>query len=561
MSNLDDICCVFCKLKLDYIFIRCEECDCTQNQKASLPYICLECFSNGIQNEYHRNNHSYKVINTKQIKTFDDWSVYEELEVMSNLNNNKIISFKRFNYSDVVYDDSGHQFNAPKTNNNHDWIKHLEKWFDLFRDYTTKHTEWNVYENRIKNTIINLKSSNQNANNLVFGSKIMNTTSLLNLIRPCIDSKQYRNLSGYKPARGDFETEYNDKFEFKYLADLDFEYSNEVMVEKNFSDEEIDIEGDSIDVDMDEDFKIENELKLCILKAYNDLIRERLEKKSLIRSFGMLCDFSQNEFALNMSKNKPMEYIKKLDKHSLYVDNFYHLKQAGEKIVSFPVKFQRLFKNYESYSQFLELINYQAFLKKKLDDFVEYRSNGIRKFRNISIYKNLKFKRLNKVSSVHMASLMTSINRFDDSDKITKSQCLEWFKKFVISEKNILDKKNPNVLTTGRQISNSPSAYPASHMKYKNNPLKIENYPDSDKLDEEEKEFCRVARVQPSIYLRVKAILIMENNKSGFCTYSKARKIAGIDVNKTRLIHNLLLKLELIRSNLPNEIENIVIES
>jgi hypothetical protein len=148
--------------------------------------------------------------------------------------------------------------------------------------------------------------------------------------------------------------------------------------------------------------------------------------------------------------------------------------------------------------------------------------------------------------------------------------CQEWFKKFVLSDKNFkpmsvaqspvvaASAEADLVLTTVASsppvaVSASASSYPASHLKYKNNPLKIENYPDCDKLNEEEKEFCRIARVQPTVYLRVKSILVMENKKAGFCSYARARKIAGIDVNKTRLIHNLMLKLDYVKANPPKD--------
>lgn len=166
-----------------------------------------------------------------------------------------------------------------------------------------------------------------------------------------------------------------------------------------------------------------------------------------------------------------------------------------------------------------------------------------------------------------MASLFTSLSRLEQLDRsnvatrrhIAKQQCQEWFKRFVIAEKSLtVDRKSTNSngqiesVTTVSEPS-APLCYPASHMKYKNNPLRIENYPDSDKLDEDEKEFCRVARVQPVVYLRVKGVLVLENKKAGFCSYARARKLAGIDVNKTRLIHNLMLKLNLINGNLPKE--------
>lgn len=263
----------------------------------------------------------------------------------------------------------------------------------------------------------------------------------------------------------------------------------------------------------------------------------------------------QNEYTLTvLNKNSNTQFKEKYSE----ADNSSHLNKIGSDLQSnsiIPLKFQRLFKNYESFVKCVELFNHQAYLKKRLDDLKEYRSNGIKNLKNVSIYKNLKFKRLNRAQSVHMGSLLTSINRFDDYSRsfcTAKAQCLEWFKKFVIAEKNL----NPSESLVKSTKANS--SYPISHLKYKNNPLKIENYPDSDKLDEDEKEFCRVARVQPTVYLRVKAVLVMENSKAGFCTYSRARKIAGIDVNKTRLIHNLLLKLELIRANpsKENQIEN-----
>jgi hypothetical protein len=142
-----------------------------------------------------------------------------------------------------------------------------------------------------------------------------------------------------------------------------------------------------------------------------------------------------------------------------------------------------------------------------------------------------------------MSSLLTSLNRYDESvtpngPALNREQCKDWFIRFVLMEKNLLDFRR-NV---------TQSSYPVSQLKYKNNPLRIENYPDSDKLNDDEKEFCRVARLQPSVYLRVKTILILESNKNGSCSYSRARKIAGIDVNKTRLVHNFMLNHRMIKA-------------
>lgn len=168
-----------------------------------------------------------------------------------------------------------------------------------------------------------------------------------------------------------------------------------------------------------------------------------------------------------------------------------------------------------------------------------------------------------------MASLSAYIARLDLEQHAYETigrdqQFREWFRKFAINEKILTGivtespstetiESTTNIIasTTPTTATTVPICYPVTHMKYKNNPLRIEDYPDCDKLDEDEKEFCRVARIQPVVYLRVKAVLIGENRKVGFCTYARARKIAGIDVNKTRLIHNLLLKLNLINAVQP----------
>ena len=51
-------------------------------------------------------------------------------------------------------------------------------------------------------------------------------------------------------------------------------------------------------------------------------------------------------------------------------------------------------------------------------------------------------------------------------------QCREWFKQLVMSEKALNETK-------------ATLPYHVAYFKYKNNPLKIENYPDYENLDEQ----------------------------------------------------------------------------
>jgi hypothetical protein len=593
MSILKEFCCIFCNLQLSVIFIKCEECarnnylnnkDNNSGRDTRFTLICLECFANGSENQYHKNYHSYRVVNLSRVETFNDWNLVDELELLNRLGTlNENLYFKRGVSSEQ---DTSH---LKIGDFEHDeCVRHVEDWSQLLK--TSHHEsqteeqidEVRLYKNRVKSTVVLCKDVNETTNMSGFNNNFnqgKNSTFNLSLIRPQIHSKQYRLMSGYRAARGDFETEYNEKFESKFIADLDYEANADSQVLEPDSCDEIDID-DAEELSFEEMNLIEASLKLNILNSYTDLIRERYERKRLIKKLGLLNELSQNEYALALltSKATPTQGGYKsmtsssiMKKDPIVQDNRLHLEKLDRSSSSIlPNKFQRLFSNLESFLKCMELFSHQAYLRKKIADLKEYRSNGVRSLRHLTIYKDLKYKRLNRTPSVHLGSLLTLINRYDENSGAyyCKNLCQEWFKKFVMSDKaykplnqgaNIKD-ANSNVTNSGDSVSSPPpvaavsaSSYPASHLKYKNNPLKIENYPDCEKLNEDEKEFCRIARVQPTVYLRVKAVLILEYKKAGFCSYSRARKIAGIDVNKTRLIHNLMLKLDYIKANPPKE--------
>jgi hypothetical protein len=287
----------------------------------------------------------------------------------------------------------------------------------------------------------------------------------------------------------------------------------------------------------DEDESLEMELKLLVLDSYNSLIRERYERKRFIREFGLLNELNNNQAVLF---NDKLAYLN-LQQNNFKCGEISHYKRLTEKDLlikmSLPIKFQRVFANIDAYLKYAELTNHQVNLSKRIEALKEYRKMGLTHMRHVNTYKTVKAKRLNRTLSVFMSSLVTSLNRCSasvDKADMYAEQFREWFKQLIISEK-ISSEKKPGFNATYQAVC-------------KNNPLKIENYPDFEKLNEEEKEFCRVARIQPAVLLRVKSILILEYNKTGHCSYSRARKIAGIDVNKTRLIHNLMINSNLIKA-------------
>ena len=106
-------------------------------------------------------------------------------------------------------------------------------------------------------------------------------------------------MNGYRPARGDFETEYNDKHESKFISDMDAMNWSSGQACCSWNDEakttsDIEVEGDEIEADEPSDLAIETQLQLQVLKSYSELVRERYDRKNLIRKFAML-----NELALS----------------------------------------------------------------------------------------------------------------------------------------------------------------------------------------------------------------------------------------------------------------------
>jgi transcriptional adapter 2-alpha len=425
-----------------------------------------------------------------RINTFSNWNVFEELSLFDN-----VVWLNGQNWSEITN----------KTNENACSRKMEIECKDHFEDWMS--------------FLCTNRDSSESISDLELfvgdGSFVMRENELCPP-RPALHSQQYRRMSGYRAARGDFETEYNNDYELKSVSDIDF-IVDQIDQGHTVTDQEPCESDDSSKTvsDCGEDF--EKSLKMAVVQSYRDLIRKRYERKIFIRDFGLL-----NELAINSLNNQ-------------YLMNKMQNNQIQAML---PIKCYRLFNNVKELMEHIELLNYNLQLKKRLAELREYRVNGLHSIKHAEIFKRSKMKRESFVRSASLSSILTTVVRFNANEQVNMDNCKEWLRKFLIQENDVFKAISPSFQ------SSYSSLQPRRH-----HPLKIENYPESEKLNDEEKEFCRVSRIQPMVYLRVKQILVQECNKAGFVTYSRARKIACIDVNKTRRIHNLLLNLKLIKAN------------
>ena len=174
-------------------------------------------------------------------------------------------------------------------------------------------------------------------------------------------------------------------------------------------------EDDENDSDEErETASLELELKLAMLRKYNEVIRKRYKLKQFIRDFGLINELGSGR--IDVVKPK-VTYTSVLEQ---------------DKLVNFemPCKFQRLFPTCTDYLKWQALLDHRNSLIQRLSAYHEYRAKGLTANWQISIYKSLKTKRVNRLStSVHMDSLLSSMNRLDHD--YNREKCKEWFKAYI----------------------------------------------------------------------------------------------------------------------------------
>lgn len=218
--------CDSCKCDLKEPFICCAEC--IQN-------LCLSCFSNGAENSTHKNTHSYIIRDDKiNIFTTSTWTANEEKRLL-----------------DLI-------------------LKHgFANWDDISKDMHTKNS-LECKEHYFNNYFGGIFEKTLGLTLNTYDREFVPHLYKLKCIVPPrydLDSCNFKKISGYRCARGDFDNPYDPSaesiFNIDYLGD---DCRSENLIDSNLTEE----------------------LKCAVFRVYNNRLIERHRRYKIMKKYGLL---------------------------------------------------------------------------------------------------------------------------------------------------------------------------------------------------------------------------------------------------------------------------------
>ncbi|XP_022258357.1 transcriptional adapter 2-alpha-like, partial [Limulus polyphemus] len=190
--------CLMCGIILAEPYIHCTEC-----LSDSECFLCLHCFAKGSEIGDHLNNHNYEIVRNNFPLLDKNWTAAEEVRLL-----------------DAILGCG------------------LGNWTDIARQVQTKNRDecrfhyFNLYVYNPKPPLPELQDPESK-------SEIHPTpfqyTKGEDPPRPALDSQLHRDMAGYMPARGDFQTEYDNYAELE-LRELEFGQEDEDQCETGMFD-------------------------------------------------------------------------------------------------------------------------------------------------------------------------------------------------------------------------------------------------------------------------------------------------------------------------------------
>ncbi|XP_071790796.1 transcriptional adapter 2-alpha-like isoform X1 [Asterias amurensis] len=306
--------CPGCSTYLIEPYIRCMVCGPTHLN------ICLQCFSKGWENGKHHSSHDYDIITNAFPILDQSWSAKDEKKLLE-----AIADCGIGNWQDVANQVTGR---SKQECEQHYTKMFIEKTNTLFPDFPEE-----------------LKPG---------PSKAIPCRLSEDPIRPIRDSQRMLDMAGYQPARGDFNTEYDNYAEWD-LRDIYFHNEEDELL---------------------------TELKFAAVDIHQSRKKGRQRRKKIIRDFGLV----------NLAKQTLQERT-----HTEAVRSLFNKLRP----------FARL-HNPLAQDKLLEGLIYELDLKTEIDRLQEYRSNGIKNMIGARLYDRLKVKRLKREKTHHLTNVLAT---------------------------------------------------------------------------------------------------------------------------------------------------------
>ncbi|XP_044002522.1 transcriptional adapter 2-alpha-like isoform X1 [Aphidius gifuensis] len=316
----DPVCCS-CKIILIEPFIKCAICDNIN--------ICCLCFSNGFENNKHKNNHDYTIVryNFPIINNDDDddnWTANEELLLLN------------------VLQECG-----------------FGNWKDIERriqNKTAEQCQRHYMKYYVDNQYLKGLPVMRESESTIFGSKpIPYFFKLQDLDDPPrfqSNSINSRHFAGYNSARSDFETNFDNHAEL-LISELKYNEFN------NNNDDDNDINNEN-----DDNYKLFQCLQANIVDAYNNRLKERQRRKKIIRKHGLI------------AVRRTYSWLRRYD------------STITSPIVERLVSFMQLVDGIE-FDYIMEGLHRAGELRNYLTKLFEFRSNGLRHKQSVKMFNKL----------------------------------------------------------------------------------------------------------------------------------------------------------------------------
>lgn len=426
-----DVCSSDCTRR---IRIRCAEC--------SDYDLCVPCFSKGKATGKHKPWHAYRVIEQNQYPIFDsDWGADEELLMVDGCQTLGLGNWH--DISDYIGGRSKEDVGA-----------HYEKEY-LHSDYYPIPDINKSFPDVSTTEFLNERKERLEARKnlpLPPPKKILTSGPM------CSD------IQRYMPGRLEFEEEAEEDAE-KVIQDMVFE---------------------------PEDSEKDIELKLLILRIYDEKLTMRSERKRLILKDGLL-NYRQNN-SIDKKRSKEEKWL-------------YNRIKPYARIMSS-----------EDFPEFSEDITSEYRIRSRIHQLQEWRRNGIVRLADGKRFEKERTNRIARFTMPSSGSRHSHSHSHSHSGRHSRSQTPDYGSKW------------------GRRSTSMLSSIYSEHPD-------LSNAPDCDLLSGDEKHLCTMLNILPKPYLAIKEALFRELlSKGGILKKQDAKDLLNVDSTKMSKIYDFFVQ-------------------